>query len=105
VAVGEHPPLRAHPVFQGLTLPPLGAVGTSGAIVTGGGLVFISGGSTQLHALDSRSGAELSNFPLGGEGNANPMTYRTRNGRQFVVMAVTRARYENELVAFALPWR
>jgi quinoprotein glucose dehydrogenase len=101
-AVGHWPELEKHPELKGRKLPPLGAVGTSGGIVTRGGLVFISGGSTSLHALDAATGVQLWEGSLQGKGHANPMTYRTRGGRQYVVIATSRAR-GGELRAFALP--
>ncbi len=104
VTVGNWPELSRHPSLRGVKLPPLGSVGTSGATITRGGLVFISGGSTSLHALDAATGKQLWETPLGGKGHANPMTYRTRNGRQFVVIASSRSQ-GGELLAFALPWR
>ena len=67
-----------------------------------GGLVFVSGGSTSLHALDAATGIQLWEGSLQGKGHANPMTYRTRGGRQYVVIATGRAR-GGELRAFALP--
>ncbi len=104
VTVGNWPELGAHPALRGVKLPPLGSVGTSGAIVTRGGLVFIAGGSTSLHALDAATGKQLWETRLGGRGQATPMTYRTRNGRQLVVIASSRSQ-GGELLAFALPWR
>ena len=104
VTVGNWPELTQHPALRGLKLPPLGAVGTSGPIATRGGLVFIAGGSTSLHALDAATGKQLWEAPIRGRGEANPMTYRTRRGRQFVVIASSRSQ-GGELVAFALPWR
>ena len=101
VTVGNWPELTGHPAVRGVKLPPVGAVGTSGPIVTGGGLVFISGGSTSLHALDVTTGKELWEGALGGRGEANPMTYRTRSGRQFVVIASSQSR-GGALLAFAL---
>jgi quinoprotein glucose dehydrogenase len=102
VALGHWPELEKHPELKGRKLPPLGAVGTSGGIVTRGGLVFISGGSTGLHALDAATGIQLWEGSLQGKGHANPMTYRTRGGRQYVIIATSRAR-GGELRAFALP--
>ncbi len=64
--------------------------------------MFIWGGSTSLHALDAETGTQLWEASLRGKGHANPMTYRTRSGRQFVVIATSRAR-GGELLAFALP--
>ena len=93
--------LRSHPLLRGVKLPErMGTRGTAGPIVTKGGLVFIGGGASYLYAFDKTSGAELwrgaTPFPTYG----NPMTYRTRSGRQFVVIA-TGDGPDAALVAFA----
>jgi len=65
----------------------LGAAGAPGVIVTASGLVLGGGGDTALYAFDARTGRELARFELPRRGNGTPMTYRTRSGRQFIVMA------------------
>ena len=76
-----------------------GRPGRAAAIVTAGGLIFIaSTDDNRLRALDSVSGAELWVTELGGAGNANPITYRGGDGRQYVVITAT-----EEVVAFRLP--
>jgi glucose dehydrogenase len=55
-----------------------------------------------LYGLDARTGATLWSWELGGVGYANPMTYRTAAGRQFVVIATGREERAS-LMAFALP--
>jgi len=69
--------------------------------VTKGGVLFTTGGGRVLYAIDSRTGATLWEHDLGQVAYANPMTYRTRAGRQFVVIA-TGAGSSAKLVAFAL---
>jgi glucose dehydrogenase len=103
VPLGDTPAIRAHPLLRGVPLPPrLGVAGAPGGIVTRGGLVFITGGGSTLHAIDKTDGKTLWEGDLGARGYANPMTYRTRDGRQFVVIA-TGAGAGARLVAFALP--
>jgi quinoprotein glucose dehydrogenase len=100
--VGDSPRVRNHPQFRSLRLPRLGVAGPSGPIVTAGGLLFITGGGEELVALDKRTGTQLWSGALGTVSHANPMTYRTGSGRQFVVVGSgsgTRGR----LTAFALP--
>jgi quinoprotein glucose dehydrogenase len=102
LTVGDTRRVRRHPDFRNLELPQLGVSGPPGPIVTGGGLVFVTGGGEALLALDARSGAQLWEGFIGRLSLANPMTYRTSSGRQFVVVAAgsgTRA----SLVAYALP--
>ena len=103
IVLGDTPEIRNHPALKGVTLPPkLGVAGSPGALVTKGGLVFVTGGGQVLYAIDARSGATLWEYDLGQIGYANPMTYRTRDGKQVVVIA-TGAGSSSRLMAFALP--
>jgi quinoprotein glucose dehydrogenase len=101
IPFGDTPSLRSHAALSGVTLPErLGASGPPGAIVTAGGLVFVGGGDMAFHAIDKASGRELWSHALGRRTSATPMTYRSRAGRQFVVIAVGSGR-ESSLMAFA----
>jgi quinoprotein glucose dehydrogenase len=79
----------------------LGVSGAPGAIVTAGGLVFVGGGDVAFHAIDKLSGRSLWSASVGRRTGATPMTYRSRSGRQFVVIAVGSGR-DASLMAFAL---
>ncbi len=79
----------------------LGVSGAPGPIVTAGGVVFLTGGGEVLYAIDSHTGEELWAAELGQVGYANPMTYRTSEGRQHVVIAAGRGA-GTRLMAFAL---
>jgi quinoprotein glucose dehydrogenase len=103
VTVGDWPRVRNHPLFKGLNLPPVGVVGSPGPIVTAGGLVFVTGGGSTLYAFDASSGQTLWSAELGAFGYAVPMTYRTRAGKQFVVIATGGEDEDGVLVAFAIP--
>ena len=103
VTLGDWPRVRNHPLFRGLDLPPVGVVGSPGPIVTAGGLLFVTGGGSALFALDAETGAILWSAELGAFGYAVPMTYRTRDGRQFVLIATGGEDEEGVLQAFALP--
>ncbi|MCY4645630.1 MAG: pyrroloquinoline quinone-dependent dehydrogenase [Gammaproteobacteria bacterium] len=95
--------IRTHPLLRGVDLPErLGTLGNSGAMVTRGGLVFLGGGAPYLYAFDKATGAELWRGATPHPTSANPMTYRTRSGRQFVVIA-TGGGADAALVAFARP--
>ena len=95
--------IRTHPLLQGVDLPErLGTTGNPGALVTKGGLVFLGGGEPYLYAFDKTSGAELWRGATPFPTSANPMTYETESGRQFVVIATGRGA-DAALVAFALP--
>ncbi|MDQ6611625.1 MAG: PQQ-binding-like beta-propeller repeat protein, partial [Gemmatimonadota bacterium] len=102
VPLGDTPEYRQNAAMQGAQLPEkLGVAGSPGALVTKGGLVFVTGGGRVLYAINSRTGATIWEFDLGQVAYANPMTYRSRDGRQFVVIA-TGAGANAKLVAFAL---
>ena len=95
------PAIREHPLLQGVELPErLGTPGNAGPLVTRGGLVFVGGGEPYLYAFDKATGSELWRGATPFVTNANPMTYRARSGRQFVVIA-TGAGADAALVAFA----
>jgi quinoprotein glucose dehydrogenase len=100
VPIGDMPSVRQHPALKGVPLPErLGAPGAPGAIVTGGGLVFVGGGDQALNAVDALTGDLVWRAPLGERTTATPMTYRS-GGRQFVLIA-TGSGESAELVAFA----
>ena len=66
----------------------LGTPNLGGSVITRSGLVFIGASQDRyLRAIDVSSGAELwkARLPFGAQ--ATPMTYRTSQGRQFVVVA------------------
>ena len=95
--------IRKHPLLRGVDLPErLGTLGNAGALVTRGGLAFLGGGGPCLYAFDKATGDELWRGATPFPTSANPMTYRTRSGRQIVVIATGRGA-EAALVAFALP--
>ncbi len=95
--------IRNHPLLKGESLPDrLGSPNSrGGAMVTGSGLVFIGGGDGYLYAFDKKTGKELWRGKIPFENAAVPMTYRTRAGRQYVVVA-TGTGANNALVAFTL---
>ena len=103
VPFGDDARLRARPELRGVKLPDrLGAAGAQGAIVTKGGLIFCGGGDTSVHAVDTANGQDLWTYPLGRRTGATPMTYRSANGKQYVVIA-SGAGANAVLSAFVLP--
>jgi quinoprotein glucose dehydrogenase len=77
----------------------VGGSGSAGPTVTGGGLVFIGAtGDERFRAFDSASGEELWRVELGAMGNANPMSYADREGRQHVAIVAG-----GELSVYGLP--
>lgn len=104
VPFGDSARLRSHAALRGVKLPEkMGVAGVAGAIVTKGGLVFIGGGDSALHAVDKRTGEDLWTYPLPNRTTATPMTYGTET-RQYVVIA-TGSGADATLLAFALPNR
>jgi quinoprotein glucose dehydrogenase len=65
-----------------------GTPNVGGSIATAGGLVFIAAtNDARIRAFDSRTGAEIWSQRLDATGNATPLTYQGRDGRQYVVIA------------------
>ena len=64
--------------------------------------MFLGGGAPYLYAFDKATGAEVWRGATPYRTNANPMTYRSTSGRQYVVIA-TGAGSDAALVAFARP--
>jgi quinoprotein glucose dehydrogenase len=64
-----------------------GDAGSAGPTVTAGGLVFI-GASTdkRFRAFDSATGKQLWEATMPASGNANPMSYRGKTGKQYVAI-------------------
>ncbi|HEY7441555.1 MAG TPA: pyrroloquinoline quinone-dependent dehydrogenase [Vicinamibacterales bacterium] len=95
--------LRNHPLLKGVALPDrLGSPNNrGGAMVTRGGLVFIGGGDGYFYAFDTKTGKEMWRTKTPYANTANPMTYRTRSGRQFIAVA-TGTGADNALLAFAI---
>src|SRR5688572_25174373 len=104
VPIGEgNPAIRTHALLKGVALPErLGSPNSRGGpMVTASGLLFIGGGDRYLYAFDTKTGREVWRTPIPYTDTANPMTYRTRSGRQFTVVA-TGSGADNALLAFAI---
>ena len=86
----------------------IGTPNNGGAVVTAGGLIFISAATDNLmRAIDLRSGKTLWHDALPAGGQATPMTY-SHNGRQYVLIMAGGHHFMetpigDELVAYALP--
>jgi len=71
----------------------------AGPIVTASGLLFIaSTDDNRFRALDAHDGRELWVTKLEKRGNADPITYQGRDGKQYVVVVAT-----DTVMAYALP--
>jgi quinoprotein glucose dehydrogenase len=77
----------------------IGGSGSAGPTVTAGGLVVVGATSDALfRAFDANTGAELWSAALGGQGNANPMSYAGPSGKQHVAIVAG-----GSVKTFALP--
>lgn len=96
------PALRNHPLLKGVALPDrLGSDSKGGAIITASGLVFVGGGDKYLYAFDKKTGREVWRGGVPYTNTATPMTYRTRSGQQFIVIA-SGSGSESALVGFTV---
>jgi quinoprotein glucose dehydrogenase len=87
-----------------------GSIVLGGPIATAGGLVFAAGTlDPAIYAFDVATGRQLWKGTLPTSARATPMTYRGRDGRQFVVISAGGHAVEGGMplgdyvVAFALP--
>ena len=108
-------PLGSYDEVEAQGLKNAGAPNMGGSIATAGGLVFIAATTdSKFRAFDSRTGKELWMTRLDATGDAVPMTYLGRNGKQYVAIAAggtnrfrmlanTADQTSDTLVAFALP--
>jgi quinoprotein glucose dehydrogenase len=77
----------------------VGGAGSSGPIVTAGGLVFVGAATdNRVRAYDSKTGKELWTFQLERQANAVPMTFQAKNGKQYVAVTAV-----DTLHVFMLP--
>lgn len=95
-----------------LPLPlPMGVPSLGGPIVTAGGVAFLAGTLDQyLRAYDLRTGEQLWQGRLPAGGQATPMTYTGKDGRQYVLVVAgghgsLHTRQGDYVLAFALPRR
>ena len=70
-------------------------------MVTKGGLVFATGGGSVLYAIDAKDGSTVWQQDLGQIAYSNPMTYRAKDGHQYIAIA-TGAGSTSKLVVFSL---
>jgi quinoprotein glucose dehydrogenase/quinate dehydrogenase (quinone) len=91
----------------GIAVP--GAPNIAGSVVTAGGVLFIGASiDDYLRAFDVRTGKELWRGRLPAGGQAAPISYVGKDGRQYVVIAagghqMLKTKMGEHLVAYALP--
>ncbi|HLK66222.1 MAG TPA: PQQ-binding-like beta-propeller repeat protein [Bryobacteraceae bacterium] len=100
--------------FDELGMKDTGTPNVGGSMATAGGLVFVAATSdARLRAFDSRTGAEVWSARLDATGNATPISYMGRDGKQYVVIAAggpanlrnvgnMAANHADTLIAFSL---
>ena len=107
IPLGDSPAIRNHPLLADLDLPRLGVGppqhGQSAALVTEGGLLFISAAADHLYIFDKTDGTLLREIALGGGGFGNPVTYLA-GGRQQVSIATSQSDGSGaKILTFSLP--
>ena len=81
-------PLGSYDELEAQGLNNWGTPNTGGSLATAGGLVFIAAtNDSRLRAFNSRTGMEIWAARLDATGNATPMSYLGRDGKQYVVIA------------------
>lgn len=81
-------PLGSYAELERRGIKNTGTPGIGGPIATAGQLVFIAAtNDSHFHAVDSRTGKELWTSKLDAPGEATPITYLGRDGKQYVVIA------------------
>ena len=105
-------PLGSYEELEAKGLKNTGTINLGGPIVTAGGLLFIAATADgKFRAFESRTGKELWVTKLDSVGNATPITYRGRNGKQYVVIVAGGPGHlrgvpippSDVVIAFALP--
>jgi quinoprotein glucose dehydrogenase len=112
IAHGETPDVvRNHPALKGLAIPRTGQAGAVGALVTKTLLMIGEPLATttpdhprgaMLRAYNKANGQEVGAVYLPAPQSGTPMTY-LRNGKQYIVVAVSGGNYSGEYIAFRLP--
>lgn len=103
--------VRNHPALKGLNIPRTGRMGRIGTLVTKTLVIAGEGGffttpsgqrGAMLRAYDKATGKDAGAVYMPAPQTGSPMTYM-RNGRQYIVVAVSGGNYTGELLAFTLP--
>ena len=86
-----------------------GTLNLGGSIATSGGLVFIGAtNDSRFRAFDARTGKELWVTKIDASAHTTPITYRGKDGKQYVVVTANGGNVFNHdsadsLIAFSLP--
>lgn len=104
-------PLGSFDELEAKGIKNTGALSLGGPMATAGGLVFIAAtADSKFRAFDSKTGKEIWTVKLPASGNATPMSYTGKNGKQFVVIVAGgqghlpgKAPAGDTVIAYALP--
>ncbi len=85
-----------------------GTLNEGGNIVTAGGLLFVAASNDHhFRAFDAKTGKMLWDTTLEADGDATPITYMAKNGKQYVVIVATGGPFGHSsadvVAAYALP--
>jgi len=105
--------IRNSPALRGITIPKTGQAATSGVglLVTKTLVVMGDPQSTttpehargaMLRAYNKQTGQQVGALLMPAQQSGSPMTYMV-DGKQYIVVAISDARYSGEYVAYALP--
>jgi quinoprotein glucose dehydrogenase len=103
-------PLGSFAELEALGIKNAGTPLLGGPMATAGGLVFVGGTlDDKFRAFESRTGREVWSVDVGAAAHAVPMSYRGRDGRQYVALVVSGGGFLGDktvppsVMAFALP--
>jgi quinoprotein glucose dehydrogenase len=102
-------PFGTIPELDAIGVQDTGTMNMGGSIATAGGLVFISATNDHhFRAFEAKTGKVVWDTTLDAGAYATPITYRAKNGKQYVVIVATGGGYYDRsggdsVQAFALP--
>ncbi len=102
-------PLGIIPELEAKGIHNTGSMNMGGSIATAGGLVFISATNDHhFRAFDSKTGKVVWDVEMEAGAYATPITYKAKNGKQYVVIVATGGGYYDKtggdsVAAYALP--
>jgi quinoprotein glucose dehydrogenase len=112
IAHGETPDnIKRHAALKGVTIPRTGQTGYAGVLVTKtlviAGEPRVTTTSTgargaMMRAYNKATGEEVGAVYMPAPQSGSPMTY-LRDGKQYIVVAVSGGNYSGELIAYKLP--
>ena len=110
---GETPDyVRNNPALKGMDIPRTGQTGfnigtlvTKSLVIAGDGMVTTTAEhprGAMLRAYDQQTGQEVGAVWMPAQQSGSPMTFM-RNGRQYIIVAVSGGNYSGEYICYSLP--